>query len=62
MIFEFKTSNNNTYGNRKYLRIDTNLKVFSTHCPYMVVSGIEIKTRDYKELIEQIKKDGYIEE
>lgn len=62
MILEFKTTNKNTYGHRKYLRIDTNLKVFTTHCPYMVISGIEIKTKDYKTLIEQIRKNGFIEE
>lgn len=62
MIFEFKTTNKNTYGHRKYLRIDTNLKVFSTHCPSIVTPGIEIKTKDYKKLIEQIRKDGFIEE
>lgn len=62
MILEFKTSNNNTYHRRKYLRVDTNLKVFSTLSPSFVISGIEIKTKDYKELIEQLKNDGYIEE
>lgn len=58
MILEFKTSNKNTYGWRSYLYIDTASGVFCRNCPYMVVDGIEIKTRDYKNLVEKLRKDG----
>lgn len=58
MILEFKTSNKNTYGRRNYLYIDTATGVFCRNCPRMVVDGIEIKTRDYKTLIDQLKRDG----
>lgn len=58
MIIEFKTSNKNTYGRRNYLGIDTAAGVFSRNCPHIVTPGIEIKTRDYKELIEKLKRDG----
>ena len=55
MLLEFKTSRNRN-GNCKYLAIDTNAEIFSRNCPHMVTSGIEIKTRDYNELIEKLKR------
>lgn len=61
MLIEFKTSNKNTYGNRKYLAINTDKKTYSRYCPFITMDGIEIKTKDYKELIEKIKKEGYQE-
>ena len=55
MLLEFKTARNKN-GNCKYLAIDTNVKIFSRNCPHMIASGIEIKTRDYNELIEKLQK------
>lgn len=59
MILEFKTSNKNTYGRRKYLAIDTGAACFSTESRSMIIDGIEIKTADYKALIEQLKSNGF---
>ena len=59
MLLEFKTSNKNTYGNRKYLAIDTNAEIYSTNSHRMIVDGIEIKSRDYKELIEKLERLEY---
>lgn len=56
MLLEFKTSNRNTYGRRKYLAIDTEAGIYSTTPSRMIVDGIEVKTADYKELIEKCKR------
>lgn len=61
MILEFKTARNKTNGSRHYLAIDTGAEVFSTFCPFMIVSGIEIKYSDYKAMIEKCKNLGYHE-
>lgn len=50
MILKFKTARN-ANGHRKYLAIDTGAQTFTKICPYMIVDGIEIKTKDYNELI-----------
>lgn len=60
MILEFKTPRN-TYGYRKYLAIDTGAEVFTRECPRMIVDGIEIKSGDYKELVEKLRNLGYEE-
>ena len=60
MILEFKTKRN-TYGHRKYLGIDTGAEVYSTQCPRMITEGMEIKSSDMKELIEQCKRNEYKE-
>lgn len=61
MIIEFKTSNKNTYGRRKYLGIDAKNKTYTTTCNSMVIDGIEIKTADYKQLIKNCIDNGYTE-
>lgn len=59
MILEFKTTNKNTYGRRKYLYIDTGAEVYTTESHSMIITGIEIKTKDYKELLEKLQQLGY---
>lgn len=59
MVFEFKTTNKNTYGHRKYLAIDTDNKTYTTDCPNMIVTGIEIRTADYRSLIDDLEKNGF---
>lgn len=49
MILEFKTARN-ANGNRKYLYIDTDKKIYSTLCRKMIVDGIEIKSKDFNNL------------
>ncbi len=56
MLLEFKTSNKNTYGSRKYLAIDTNAEIYTTVPTRMIIDGIEIKSRDYKEITEKLKR------
>ena len=60
MILEFKTKGN-TYGHRKYLGIDTETKVYSRQSRSMITEGIEIKSSDMKELIEQCKRNEFKE-
>lgn len=61
MFLEFKTSNKNTYGHRKYLIIDTVNSRYSTNCNSMVITGVEIKTKDYKAMIDELKNAGFME-
>lgn len=58
MFMEFKTARN-ANGHRKYLRIDPETKTFTTECPYMIMEGIEIKSKDYKELLQRCAASGY---
>lgn len=58
MIIEFKTTNKNTYGRRHYLGIDTDKNIFSRNSSRMIIEGIEIKTRDYRDLITKLKNEG----
>lgn len=58
MIIEFKTTNKNTYGRRQYLGIDTDKNIFSRNSSRMIIEGIEIKTRDYRDLITKLKSEG----
>ncbi len=60
MILEFKTARDK-YGNRKYLCIDTGAELFSRNCRHMVAEGIEIKPRDYKELLARLAGTGFKE-
>ena len=59
MILEFETARNKTNGSRRYLAIDTGAEMYSTFCPFMVTPGIEIKYKDYKELIEMLERLEY---
>lgn len=60
MILEFKTKRN-AYGHRKYLGIDTGAAVYSRQSPRMITEGIEIKSSDMEELIEQCKRNEFKE-
>lgn len=60
MLMEFKTARN-TYGHRRYLGIDTENRTFTTNCPKMITEGAELKTKDYRNLIEQLQREGYKE-
>ena len=60
MILEFKTKRD-SYGHRKYLGIDTTIRAYSRNCPRMITEGIEIKSSDMKELVEQCKQEKYKE-
>ena len=59
MILEFKTSNKNTYGRRKYLLIDTGAETYTTESHSMIITGIEVKTADYRELLDMCERNGY---
>lgn len=60
MILQFKTALSRN-GHCKYLAIDTGAAVFTRFNPRMIMEGIEIKTKDYRELIEQLERNGFIE-
>lgn len=60
MILEFKTKRN-TNGNRSYLGIDTGARYYSRQSPRMITEGIEIKSSDMKDLIEQCKRNEFKE-
>lgn len=60
MILEFKTKRD-SYGHRKYLGIDTGAECYSRNCPRMITEGIEIKSSDIKELVEQCKRNNFKE-
>lgn len=60
MILEFKTKGN-TYGHRKYLGIDTETKTYSRQSPRMITEGYEIKSTDMKDMIEELKANGFEE-
>lgn len=60
MTLEFKTTRNQ-YGSREELLIDTNNKTFSRKPRRMIPEGIEVKRRDYSELVKQLQKEGYKE-
>lgn len=53
MILKFKTARN-TNGYRKYLAIDTGAETFTRNCPYMIMDGMEIKTKDYNEFVNNL--------
>lgn len=58
MIIEFKTKRD-ANGHRNYLRIDIEKKEYSTFCHSMFVDGIEIKAADRKNLIKELKENGF---
>ena len=60
MILEFKTARN-TNGHRKYLLIDTEAGTYTRECHSMIITGIEIKAADYRELIEKCQRQEYKE-
>lgn len=60
MVLQFKTPRN-LNGNRRYLAIDTAARTFTRNNPRFIMEGIEVKTRDYKELVKQLENNGFIE-
>lgn len=60
MILQFKTPRN-TNGNRRYLAIDTTSRAFTRNNPYFITEGIEIKSRDYSQLVKELEKNGFTE-
>lgn len=58
MILEFRTKRN-ANGHRKYLCIDTGAEIYSTESPRMIIEGVEIKSNDYKQLLEKLKELEY---
>ena len=61
MILEFKTARNKNTGYRKYLAIDTEKQRYTIMNPHIITSGIEIKVRDYKQLLKQLSDSKYNE-
>ena len=60
MILEFMTKRN-TNGHRNYLAIDTGAMAYSRQCRYMVMDGIEVSAKAYKELVEKCVRNEYTE-
>ena len=60
MILEFKTKLNRN-GNLKYLCIDTGAEQYSRNNRRMITEGAVVSTKDYRELIEQCKRNGFQE-
>lgn len=58
MILEFMTKRN-LNGHRQYLAVNTDDKTYSTDCPRMITDGIEIKSRDYKSLVNELHKSEF---
>lgn len=60
MILKFKTARN-ANGNRRYLAINTADGTFTRNNPHFIMEGIEIKSRDYMELVKQLENNGFTE-
>ena len=60
MILEF-TTKRNVNGHKKYLAIDTGAEIYTRFSSRIATEGIEIKTSNYKELIEKLKRLEYKE-
>jgi len=60
MILQFKTKRN-ANGHRKYLAIDTDARIYSTQCRWMIMEGVEVTTTAYRELLEQCKRNEFKE-
>lgn len=60
MILQFKTARN-TNGNRRYLAINTADGTYTRNNPRFIMEGIEIKSRDYTELVKQLENSGFTE-
>lgn len=48
-------------GNRKYLFIDTGAEVYTRNKSHIVEDAIEIKTSDYNEMLEYLKRLEFTE-
>ena len=60
MILRFMTKRN-VNGNRRYLAIDTEKKVFTTLCFRMIPDGVEISATALKNIRKACENAGYIE-
>lgn len=60
MILQFKTPRNKN-GNRRYLAIDTTAGTFTRNNPRFIMEGIEVKSRDFTELVKELEKNGFTE-
>lgn len=60
MILQFKTARN-ANGNRRYLAINTADGTFTRNNLHFIMEGIEIKSRDYMELVKQLENNGFTE-
>lgn len=60
MILQFKTPRNKN-GNRRYLAIDTAAGTFTRNNPRFIMEGIEVKSRDFTELVKELEKNGFTE-
>ena len=60
MILQFKTARN-ANGNRRYLAINTAAGTFTRNNPHFIMEGMELKSRDYMELVKQLEDGGFIE-
>jgi len=60
VILQFKTARN-ANGNRRYLAINTAAGTFTRNNPRFIMEGVELKSRDYTALVEQLKSGGFIE-
>lgn len=60
MILQFKTARN-ANGNRRYLAINTADGTFTRNNPHFIMECIEIKSRDYMELVKQLENNGFTE-
>ena len=60
MILQFKTPRNQN-GNRRYLAIDTAAGTFTRKNPRFIMEGIEVKSRDYSQLVKELENNSFIE-
>ena len=60
MILRFMTKRN-TNGNRKYLAIDTEKKVFCTRSWHMIPEGEEVSTKAIRNIRSACENAGYTE-
>lgn len=60
MILQFKTARSQN-GNRRYLAINTAAGTYTRNNPCFIMEGIEVKSRDYSELLKQLENSGFTE-
>lgn len=60
MVLQFKTPRNQN-GNRRYLAIDTAAGTFTRKNPRFIMEGIEVKSRDYSQLVKELENNSFIE-
>ena len=60
MVLQFKTPRNKC-GNRRYIAIDTAAGTFTRHNPHFIIEAIELKNRDFSQLVKELENGGFIE-